>query len=312
MKIGISLLILCFFSGCCATPQTPEYRKQYAYYKNHHPEITRPTRSDYFLILLVNARHLDYSNGRALLKTLAKHPSDGSKNSDVGHAWFLVHGCINGKCVVVEGGHSGEAGCRQPRYFEGIINNIEYGCSSPAPEQKLCPSYEPNPVKYLWETRDDGFFQKGSGGHCPTYAIKVNLSQEQFKEIICFIDPNNYEYTNYAITGSQCSSYVADIARIAGLELFCEKDIPIPRKLRVCGAQYILWEDPCYSTLHISSPDILEKSMMQAVDEGKAEYALPFYLKKIKKRKCTRCHWKDLKEVISCFPERYQRAKFFK
>ena len=59
-----------------------------------------------FIIFAVDARKLDYSDCSRLLKTMAKHPSDGSKNSDVGHAWiYLKQGDS-----ILQGGHSAERG----------------------------------------------------------------------------------------------------------------------------------------------------------------------------------------------------------
>ena len=155
----------------------------------------------YFLVLAVEARQLDYSHGKAFLKTMVKHPSDGTKNGDVGHAWIL----LRGRNITIEGGHSGERGCCQPKYFEGVMDYLEAGYR--------------NPAQYLWEVQRDGFFQKGNGGHRPTFAVKVNLTKGEFEAIRNFIDPRHYDYANYAITGSQCASFVARVAQIAGLEL---------------------------------------------------------------------------------------------
>jgi hypothetical protein len=267
--------------------------------------------ANYYLILAIDARHLDYSNGKELLKTMVKHPSDGSKNSDVGHAWILLHGIVDGKCVVVEGGHSGELGRRQPKYFEGVMNYIDYGYSNPSEEQKRCPRGEPNPIKHLWEAQKDGFFQEGSGGHKPTFAAKINLTKAQFESICTFIDPRHYDYSNYAITGNQCSSFAAYVAQLAGVELDFEVAIPIPQILSVNRRRYILWEDPQYSLITLSSPDILEKSLMEAVARGRAEYILPWYLKHRYPKKGFRRKTFELYRAIRYFPSRYKRALQF-
>ena len=47
---------------------------------------------EYFVVFLVNARGLDYTDTLKFLKTVAKHPRDGSKNGDVGHAWVYLKG----------------------------------------------------------------------------------------------------------------------------------------------------------------------------------------------------------------------------
>ena len=266
-KIRILVCILCVlaFSGCYYKPHSEAYQRLYSHLDGHKPKKKNIIASDFYLILLVNARHLDYSDGKRLLKTIRKHPSDGSKNGDVGHAWILLKGVVNGKPWMIEGGHSGELGQFQPRYFDGIMDRIESG--------------DANPVGYLWEVQRDGFFQMGSGGHRPSYAIKVDLTEKQFLAILSFIDPRHYDYPNYALFGNQCATFVAAVAKIVHLDLNCEVTIPIPQSLSMGQKTFYLWSDPSYSQLTLSSPDILEQSMMQAVEEERVEYALPFYLK---------------------------------
>lgn len=263
------------------------------------------TESDFFLIVLVDARHLDYSDNRSLLKTLVKHPSDGSKNSDVGHAWIYLQGIVDGERVFVEGGHSGELGCIQAKYFEGVMNGINYGDPNPSSDHKKRPRDEPNPIKYLWATQYDGFFQEGSGNHVPTFAAKVDLSEEQFQRILTFIDPQNYHYHEYALSRNQCSSFVAQVASLANFSISCETTISIEPELKVGGERLRLWKDPQYSHFTFSTPDVIEVSLMEAVVEGRAEYALDWY----------RLHnpWKlqrkvqSVRESFQCLPERVQR-----
>ncbi|NGX41920.1 MAG: hypothetical protein K940chlam7_00194 [Chlamydiae bacterium] len=267
--------------------------------------------SEYFLVILVDARHLDYSNGRELLKTMVKHPSDGSKNSDVGHAWIYLHGVVDGECVVVEGGHSGELGRYQAKYFDGIMNYMDFGFANPTREQMCFPRKEPNPIKYLWETQEDGFFQHRNGKHKPTCAAKIDITKEQFDAIVAFIDPCNYSYTNYALVGNQCSSFAVQVANIAGLDLESEVTVPIPQNIRIGGEWFQLWSNPYYSAITMSSPDILEKSLIDAVNKGKAENVLPWYLKHHLPKKSIRTKFSELCCTIRMFPYRYQRARMF-
>ena len=83
----------------------------------------------------------------------SKHPSDGSKNGDVGHAWIYLQGNVNGESIVIEGGHSGELGICQPKYFDGIMNYVEYGYADSSCGEMCCLRNEPNPVKYLWASQ---------------------------------------------------------------------------------------------------------------------------------------------------------------
>lgn len=274
-----TLLLAC--TGC-RYPSAPAYQQQYTHLKNRQAFFPLMRESAFFLVILVDARHLDYSQTDSLLRTIAKHPSDGSKNGDVGHAWIYLQGMLDGKSVSIEGGHSGEMGNIQPKYFEGIMNYVHYGYAHPNKNQRQNPRNEPNPVKYLWTHLKDGFFQKGRGHHIPTYAVKIDLSQSQFEDVLKFMQPENYFFKNYALTGNQCSTFVAKVAALAGLPLEHSITMNLAQTVAFQGQQYILWRDPSYSKITFSSPDIIERSLMHAVAQGQAEYALPWYLDRIR------------------------------
>ena len=133
---------------------------------------------------------------------MAKHPKDWSKNGDVGHAWIYLRGNVNGKLMEIEGGHTGEFGDLQPKYFEGIMDGVEKNIK--------------NPIQYLWTTQEDGIFEYGGGYHSPCCAVRVELTQEQFNRIARFIQ--TYCYKEYAITGNQCASFVAQIGALIDLD----------------------------------------------------------------------------------------------
>lgn len=270
-------LLLVFLSGCSFHPM----------YDQMKSSCQIMSEAPYFLVLLVEARHLDYASPRSFFKTVAKHPSDGSKNGDVGHAWIYLQGIVDGQTVFLEGGHSGELGEIQPRYVEGVFLQYEQG--------------DKNPISYLWQRQRDGFFQSGSGRHYPTFAAKVDISAEQFQRILRFIQ--SYDYADYAITGNQCSSFAAQVAAFAGLELDCELTMEVDQYLLLGSQKINLWQDPVYSEITFSSPDVLEYSLKQAVAEGRAQYALEWYCKTHPRRK-TLC-WQEL---MRC-PERYFRFK---
>ncbi len=240
----------------------------------------------YFLVILVEARHLDYSCPRIFFKTLAKHPSDGSKNGDVGHAWIYLQGIQDEKIVCLEGGHSGNVGNLQPCYIEGVFLRFE--------------ERDENPISYLWECQNDGFFQYGSGYHNPTFAAKVDLNEAQFKKILRFVE--TYDYKHYSITGNQCSSFAAQVAAFADLDLDCEITMQINPMVLVGGSPISLWKDPIYSEITFSSPDRLEGSLIQAVAEGKAEYAMTWYCK-------THPYKTQFFQDLLHFPTRFYRIK---
>jgi len=235
-----SVLIIILLSGCGWKP-CKEYR----------PPVCA---SDYYLILLVDAPHLDHTSNLGLIQSIARR-----EKRDVGHAWIYLQGIIDGKPYSIEGGHSGELGICQAKYFDGIMNYIEYG----EPFQTTHRSrYERNPIKYLWITQNDGFFQNGSGGHTPTFSLKIDLTKEQFETILTFIQPENYNYREYSLTHHQCCTFVAQVAALAGIYLDYQITIPIDQHLKLGRTTYTLWQDRQYSTFTFGSVDILERSMM--------------------------------------------------
>lgn len=196
MYRALTFFILCILTGCSWQPRNASYQQFYAYYPDRPKGEMCET--DYFLVVLAEARHLDYGDNACMLKTMAKHPSDGSKNGDVGHVWVYVEGWKDGERVYIEGGQSGDTGCQRPTYMWGIIEGALRG--------------DPNPARYLWESFSDGFFQPGSGQHTPTYAAKIDLTQEQFDRIVAFIC--DYDYKEYSIRGKQCCSFAVQAASL--------------------------------------------------------------------------------------------------
>jgi len=252
-----------------------------------------------FLVILVDAPHLDYTNTCSFFKTMAKHPSNFSKNGDVGHAWIYLVGTN----VELEGGHSGELGQRQARYFQGIMNYIDYGYANPTQAQKMQPSYEPNPCKYLWAALDDGYFEAGAGGHIPTYAASVELTDQQLASILNWIF--HYDFSKYTLTNHQCCTFVSEVAGLAGLHLDSEVTLPIAPQVLFEGEVIRFWSDPNYSSICFQSPDRLEGCLKELVRCGLAAPALDWYRQK---RKPRRKLWRDL----CLFPSRWKRALAFR
>lgn len=227
----------------------------YAHLKWKKQLVSSPLmrESDYFLVILVDARQLDYTSAARFLNSMVKH-RDGTKNGEVGHAWLY----LQGKGEVIEGGHTGEYGVVQPKYVQGLMQKIAAG--------------EENPAAYLYETLRDGEFQKGSGGHRPTFAAKIDLTEEQFEKLCRFI--RHYNFQEYSLTSSQCVTFVCLAAQCAGLDLEGYVTMKIDP---VLNGKFKMWSDPAYGELTVGSPDCLERSLVEAVKEGRAEYALGWY-----------------------------------
>lgn len=301
------LCVIVLLTGC-SQPYSLAYREMYAH-------LDRPTvregpmvPTEYFLVILVDAHHLDYTDCRSFVNTVAKHPGDCSKAGDVGHAWIYLQGVVDGVPICIEGGFSGERGIIQAQYFDGIMNYIDYGYANPTCEQMWNPRYEPNPAKYLWETQCDGFFQWGPGRHRPTYAAKIDLSQEQFCAVANFI--MEYDYVHYAITGNQCSSYITQIGEILGLDLEATVYLPIDSSISFGGECMRLWTDPQYAWLPISTPDLLEKKLMDLVDAGSAQPALAWYQRTHPVSFCKRL--RNAGYTLSKFPCRISKFLYMK
>ncbi len=258
IQVCSSLWILCFIVSCSSRPQKVQ---------------------ENVVVFLVDAPHFDYSGSSVLIKNLVKHPETWSKEGYVGHAWLYAEGHIDGEEIQIEGGHSGELGQIQAKYFDGIMNYHDYGYANPTIEEKLDKRFEANPIKYLWAVQKDGFFQEGPGTHQPTYAAKVIVSEDQLKLVRDFI-AHHYYFSHYQLTGNQCSSFIAQVAALLAIELKHEVEVPVAPNLRIGKHSLRLWEDPQYALLRFSSPDILEKSLKALVNKGDAEESIQWYRKK--------------------------------
>ena len=116
----------------CYRPSHSSYQEFYTYTKPPSQE-TLPYPPPY-LVLLVDAKHLDYTDTQLLFRSLAKHPASLQKGGSFGHAWILL---CDEEGNLYEGGHSGEQGTIAQKYLEGVVDRIN--------------SKHPNPISYLWE-----------------------------------------------------------------------------------------------------------------------------------------------------------------
>lgn len=271
-SIGLTVIL---FLQSCTSRHTPEYYQYYSHLSDFQVPASSMQEEDYFLVILVDACRLDYTDTQKFFQSIASR----RQNGEVGHAWIYLQGKQkDGTVFGLEGGHSGERFDYPARYFEGVMNYNLWGYANPTPEQKKNSRYEPNPVKYMLTVREDGFFQKGAGGHRPTCAVKISLTCKQFEQILFFIKPSNYPYREYGLAGPQCCTFVRKVAALVGLNLDAEMTMPVAPWIVFCREQVRLWEDPKYSMITFETPDVLEKSLMQAVRSGRVEYALDWYL----------------------------------
>ncbi|MCB1136860.1 MAG: hypothetical protein KDK78_11380, partial [Chlamydiia bacterium] len=233
-------------------------------------------------------------------QSVAKHPRDYSKNGDVGHAWIYVQGYMDGELVALEGGHSGEVDPKQVTYLDGVVNGALYGSvdpSKPTWEQK---NFGSNPIAYLWEERTDGFFQIGSGGHWPTLAARVDLTDEEFRDVVDWLQ-DGYDFERYSFMDHHCCHFIIEAAQRVGLRLDASQRMVFDQDLRVGGVELRLWEDAYYSEAILASPDALERCLEQEIELGELEDAMDWYVSKHRKEKESPTVW------LKALPQRVAR-----
>lgn len=246
----IVILFVLLFSISCTS-------KIYDIPEKQNPAISVDSNQfPFFLALHVDAKHLDYTDGSRFLRSFFN-----TDDATFGHAWIYLKGEKEGKIVIVEGGHSGEVSQKMLPYLDQVFIAA---CSG-----------QLNPVRFLFQARDDGYFEIGSGGHKPTFSILIPISEQVFDTIVEHIDESRYPFSRYSLIDGQCTLFVVKVASLAGVDLEHELTLSIPRYIHFNGKKIELWNDPKYQSITFSSPDRLEESMRQAVIEDRA-----FFLEK--------------------------------
>jgi hypothetical protein len=231
---------------------------------------------DRFLVVLVNARHLDYSSFENFIQTLRWGPVF-PREPIIGHAWVILGEKKEGKTLYFEAGHTGELGGHVPRYLDEVM-------------RRACMTNDPNPAKYFFTVLPDGQLEVGSGGHVPTFAIALPLTKEQVARIHRLFEPDGYDFSQWGLQGPQCVRFVRSCLAAVGVNIVCSETLHLPQKVVFQGTQRVLWTDPVYSTLVVETPDLLEKRMWELVCRGEALTATQWYQK----------HWKKEYACMEC------------
>jgi len=237
-------------------------------------DAARFGETPYFLVLLVQATGLDYQNHASLLRSLHKSQQKGGF---IGHSWVLLSGIEDGRRRVVEAGLSPKD-ADSMQFLGAVLDLAEYGYANPTEAQKNNPRYEPDPISFLWKDHGNGHLQLAIDSWVrPTSAIKVDLTADQYRRITARLDPKLPSHKRFQLTGQQCSSFLAEIAALAGVNLKHQVTIPIPKEAQFNGRRVRLWSDPRYSSLTLSSPDVIEADFKRLVASGVAVNALTWY-----------------------------------
>jgi hypothetical protein len=257
--------ILCFSS--CSQRMSDSYVSRYQYLggvqaTNQSSKQFSGT-SDYFLVVLVDARHLDYSSPRNYFSTLSQGlflPQD----PNTGHTWIVLAGKEERKPWVFEGGHTGEFGLYAPRYFDEVV-------------RLSWDENHPNPASYLFDSLPDGCLQYGSGGHFPTFAAAFPLTENGYRRVRRLLTAGGYDFSRWGIRGPNCIHFSLACLASVGIELNCKETIRLPRSFTYKGAEIELWSDPTFSTFCVDTPELLEKRLWDQVERGNAVVATKWY-----------------------------------
>jgi hypothetical protein len=258
---------LCLFFVCACSPRlSDEYQQKYSYLSsirclNKSPSGFNGT-DPYYLVVLVDAKHLDYSTPGKYFETLS-YGLFKRHDPNIGHAWIILCGQDAHGTFLFEGGHTGEFGCIAPKYFDHIVDLSIHKKSE-------------NPITYLYTLLPDGQVEIGSGGHHPTFAAAFSLNQEGFFRIKKLI-AKEYDFSSWGILGPNCVQFARVCLAATGIQINCEEEIPIPQVFSINGEKIRLWENPAFSCILAQTPELLEKRLLELVQNGQALPATRWY-----------------------------------
>lgn len=251
----------------CLPQASDEYSKRYAYLTEmRHDVKDLPAfagQLDRYLVILVDARHLDYSSFEKFFLTM-NSGAVFSREPTIGHAWVIIGERRGEKTWLFEGGHTGEFGGHVPRYFDEVLH-------------RAYTAEDPNPAKYFFFPLPDGQLQIGSGGHIPTFAVAIPISKEQLLRIQRLFEPDGYDFSQWSIQGPQCVRFVRTCLAVAGVDVSCIEKIPLPQSVQYRGEKRTLWRESTYSILSVETPDLLEKRLWELARAGRALVATQWY-----------------------------------
>jgi len=256
MRLKVCLLIL-FFSAC--SPRlSDQYHARYHYLSKICSLDCSQFRAheEYFLVVLVDAKHLDYSTPSAYFTTLSQ-----GLNPDIGHAWVVLKGQKDGVRWIFEGGHTGEFGLSAPKYFDEV--------------RERSRRKESNPAQYLFSLLNDGQLEVGSGGHRPTFAAAFPLNKESFARVMRLFD--DYDFSTWSLRGPHCVHFVLSCLSAIGIDLDCQEEVVLPQSFIFKGERIAMWSDPSFAKLTVETPELLEKRLIEQVEQKKAQLALRWY-----------------------------------
>ena len=228
MKKFISIFVLIFtvFSASLAGMKTEGWLWRYSYVDDirmlskNFPAFS-PTE-DYFLVVLVDAQHADYTSSSGYLMSLAA-TFVHQHYLDPGHAWIVLAGIQDGKPWIFEGGHTVD--CREvTKYYAKNLLGLS--------DEKT------NPVDCLFSPTSIGSLEAGPGDSHPTFAAAIPLTKEKFDRILALFDENGYDFSHWGVQGPNCVQFALSCLAAVGIEFDCSEPLPVPQSFSIFFRQH--------------------------------------------------------------------------
>ncbi len=222
--------------------------------------------SQYSLTIFVDAAGYRYGSPESLAKSMGKQAGKG--HNQVGHTWVSLEDKSTG--LIESGGHSGETGnaSKNPSisdsafltYSGGVSKLVTMNPTDPSPMASLPEADPKNPIRWLKYIYEDGHWAPGTGGHTNISKQKTwDLTKSQFDAAKSKIDAlkaaGGANLKMYGLTGKQCTSTAADIAKEAGIMLDPFVQMTFPSTIKLSGYTLRLWTDPAHKTIRFALPD---------------------------------------------------------
>ena len=208
----------------------------------------------YQMTVCVSSKQLQYSNAEAFFDSLLKQGSAPT----IGHAWIRLSLLEEGIPIqTIEGGHSGEFGVLAPQYFTMLLME--------AKKEEVT-----DPVRVLFQPMHDGVFERGDGGHIPTYALTIDIEEEAYLSLLSLMDvkKSEYPFSTWSMTEHNCVRFVLTCLGRIGIVLDATNVIQIPPVTFIGGQPVRMWSDARYATIEVPTPEKLESELKKLAASG--------------------------------------------
>jgi len=203
----------------------------------------------YYLYILTETAHWDFSNAATLISSIRLRPGV--------HSWIILESPRNR----LEFGLTGDFGREKLRYYQGVIQRVRDG--------------DPNPIAYLWQTMSDGQLQTGRPNRPPTFVWRMAISRRRYQLIYEHVMQRKYD--RFGVRTDNCVDLAVETAALAGIHLIHHIRLTLPPEVKFGGRTMRIWTDPQYRILEFGTPQVLEVDLRQLVQMGIGGDATEWY-----------------------------------